>query len=409
MGVVTMINHDGLEVLLQTGGELGDSVFTNNFKIGVSDKWRGIFKQPRHKVENINLFDLMAESVAHAISPFDDIAIFLSGGVDSTSLLWFVTQELGLKVTAYHTDFGVASHSERGDAKKAAKECNTELKIIDVSTKSLIPTTLEAFRSTRTVDYTIPAVCRAMQRVKANGHDVVLNGLGLDEYLAGYPIHKRLFKRDEQYRPHFVPPFKTSNKAVRYGMRLFGNDRAFFTANMFTAPGKAMVENRPLWEDCANDLYEFHKCRNLWDTVQNWTISHMFNNYATNITRAARTADMKVVFPYIDYDLAEYCLNIHPHDKYNKKPLREMMGEYMRLPESLSLRGAEWDKFGWGGSPVPYINHAEYIIPLMKKHQHPKGIVKDWVMKQYVDSMFENKNRVGLQVMILLKIMGMLT
>lgn len=408
-----------LELLLQTGGEGALPLIKGNYKWTFPLEWKNVV--PESFSKDFNLQDLH-KRIQNAVSSSTRtaegkrIAVLLSGGVDSTSLLRYTTYyNPDADVMAYHTDWHYPPRSEVEHAQHAADFCGVELKKIDVSPVKQVPFVEEALIKTKTIDYSITPVYMVFKQMKADGIDVAFNALGIDEYLSGYPIHRRLYDRMDSKLPKILPPMNASSRPMRLAMRKFGDDKTFFLFNSMINPNmrfgntpaqdvKQMIEN----------FYSDVKRGSLWNTIQMSLAKGMYHNYATNITRAAQAAGMKVNFPYFDYDLANFCFGIRPDLKVNKKPFREIMKVDLGIPESLYMRGAnwyagkDWDKYAWGGTIEPYLESPEYMSSIRPKEPDVNLWFSQKAIKKFWSLDFKRPSRVLFQMHLFLKLMDLI-
>jgi len=121
------------------------------------------------------------------IGNIDSIGVWLSGGVDSSTLLYLACEVLGPeKVRAYSVNFGNQSEVER--AKLIADWCDVRLVIEEMTAEDSIRLTEETVLNRRgPVDTT--HVTFASKLCNREGTKRVLSALGLDELQGGYPAH----------------------------------------------------------------------------------------------------------------------------------------------------------------------------------------------------------------------------
>ncbi len=115
------------------------------------------------------------------------VGVWLSGGVDSSTLLYLTCEALGSeKVCAYSVDFGDQNEVER--AKSIADWCDVRLLMEEMTAEDSIQLTEEAVLNQRgPVDTT--HVIFASKLCRQDGVRQVQSALGLDELQGGYPEH----------------------------------------------------------------------------------------------------------------------------------------------------------------------------------------------------------------------------
>jgi asparagine synthetase B (glutamine-hydrolysing) len=393
-----MIDKDALEMVMQTGGEIYKPVIKTHESVRISFPAGGKEKYPLDVTGTMALKALLERAVLESLHGHDEIGLLLSGGVDSSLLLHLVKRvNPDVEVIAYHTDFGVPERSELQDAAVMAYHEGVNLRIIDVHSKRQIPFIEESLLMMKTISYATPSVYMAFDKMRQDGVHVVFNALGLDELMAGYTIHRRYFNRTKLAISPFI---NMANKPVRYLMHKFGNDKAFMLSNILINPATRLVKDAEL------DVHAFYKsisAGSLWDTIQHWTYVTMQDNFATLSKRGAWAHGIKLVFPYMDYKLMKYCHDIEPEDKLNKAPIRWLMRNIYNIPEQIVCKGENWDKIGWGGTPLPYFEDADYMSEVSTN----RGALENWFTSKAI-ARYEGSNRVFLQMLLFTKLLEIL-
>ncbi|MEM4489167.1 MAG: asparagine synthase C-terminal domain-containing protein [Desulfurococcaceae archaeon] len=126
--------------------------------------------------------------------PIDRVGVWLSGGIDSSVLLYFTTELVGPeKVRAYCLTFGERDESEY--AERIADWCGVKLVKKEMTPEDSIRLTREAVLLSRApVDSTV--VLFISKLCAQDGTSKVLSALGLDELLGGYPQHVQASDRN---------------------------------------------------------------------------------------------------------------------------------------------------------------------------------------------------------------------
>lgn len=394
-----MIDKNALEVVLQTGGEIYNPVIKTHEMTKIMLPVGSREKYPLDVTGTMELKRLLERAVSESLLGHDKIGLLLSGGVDSSLLLHLVKRvNPDVEVIAYHTDFGVPERSEFRDAATMTDHEGVILRSIDVHSRKQIPFIEESLLMMKTISYATPSVYMAFDRMRQDGVHVAFNALGLDELMAGYTIHKRYFNRNKYLK--FFPSIGTTNKPLRYLMHKFGNDKAFMLSNILVDPPTRLVKDAEL---DTNAFYESVNTSSLWDTIQRWTYVSMRDNFATLTRRGAEAQGVKVIYPYMDYKLMKYCHSIEPEDKLNKAPIRWLMRSIYNIPEQIVRKGEDWDKIGWGGTPLPYFEDANYMDAISTN----RNALEDWFTKRAI-SRHKGSNRVFLQMLLFTKLLEIL-
>ena len=158
-----------------------------------------------NQVPITNLYDDLSLAVKLRCGGFRDVAMLLSGGLDST-IIHGLIKEQGLKVTSIHVE-----NDERSYAKLVDKDC------LDVSLGAINDDyAIEVHQSPVDLGSVKPQIAMA-EKLKELGYHNVLTGDGADELFGGY---RRAKEYDSQYSDVFAElPFYHLPKLDRTMMR----------------------------------------------------------------------------------------------------------------------------------------------------------------------------------------------
>jgi len=139
---------------------------------------------------NGKLLDEIRASVLRGLEGWgssDRIGVWLSGGVDSSALLYLMSEVVGCeKVRAFCLTFGKQDESEY--AKRVADSCNVKLVMKEMTPRDSIGLTEEAVLCMRAPIHSTE-VLYISKLSRHDGTSRVLSALGLDEIMGGYPQH----------------------------------------------------------------------------------------------------------------------------------------------------------------------------------------------------------------------------
>jgi asparagine synthetase B (glutamine-hydrolysing) len=157
--------------------------------------WNHLETQPyaAHSDYRGQLLDRLKTAVSETLAEWkplrsmDRVGVWLSGGVDSSTLLHLTTEILGPeRVRAYSIDFGDRQEVQR--AQLIADHCHVKLILKNMTGEDSIHLTKESILLQRSpVDIT--HVLFAAKLCTHDGTQYVLSALGLDELQGGYPEH----------------------------------------------------------------------------------------------------------------------------------------------------------------------------------------------------------------------------
>ena len=141
--------------------------------------------------------DALADSVAHHLVSDVPVALFLSGGIDSSAVVAFASEASGERLHTFTITFRERGYDESGPASAVARRYSTDHEEVPLAASDLLrslPAALAAMDQPSLDGLNTFAVSAAVRRA---GYKVVLSGLGGDEMFAGYPS----FRRAKQIAP----------------------------------------------------------------------------------------------------------------------------------------------------------------------------------------------------------------
>ncbi len=161
-------------------------------KIGENDKTPSI---PRLKAKTQ---ELLLEAVAHRLEADVPVGCYLSGGIDSCSMLGLASSMQQSPVKAFTISFDDKNYDESRIAKEMAERVGADQEQIQLDAASLYGDNFiqTLYHSERSIYNTLGVAKWCMsRRVNECGYRVVVTGEGADELFGGYPAFKRdMFK-----------------------------------------------------------------------------------------------------------------------------------------------------------------------------------------------------------------------
>ena len=135
------------------------------------------------------LADVLNSAVQTRMRSDVPIACYLSGGIDSGSVLGLMSRHSARPVDAFSLSFSDAAYDEASFASETAAHCNARLHFVSVSQADIAAHLAEAVWHTETVFTHSHCVSKFILSRAAHeaGFPVVLTGDGADEIFAGYP------------------------------------------------------------------------------------------------------------------------------------------------------------------------------------------------------------------------------
>jgi asparagine synthase (glutamine-hydrolysing) len=136
---------------------------------------------------------LFEESVRLRLRADVPVGVYLSGGLDSCSILGVAARLHGAGLKAFNLSFEQAAYDEEAIAREMAELAGAEYHSVKVTQAALARNFVSSVRHAETLVFNSHGVAKFMlsEVVRDAGFKVVLTGEGSDEILAGYPHFRR--------------------------------------------------------------------------------------------------------------------------------------------------------------------------------------------------------------------------
>jgi asparagine synthase (glutamine-hydrolysing) len=350
----------------------------------------------------------LTESVEEHLVSDVPLGAFLSGGIDSSSVVALMSRAAREPVKTFSIGFKEQSFNELAFAKEIAKLYKTEHheRLVEPESVDLLPKLVEAFDEPFADSSAIPTYYVsqfAREYVK-----VVLSGDGGDELFAGYNWYtnaKILFK--SSILPHLINgvlwrslyqviPSAAFGKGISYHLskekNLLG---AHFT--VFTQPERQNLYKPDFWREIKETPAELYKEEILRRSASSDFLSqlqsldmrtYLVDDILTKVDRASMQNSLEVRVPILDHKFAELIFKIPSGLKlkgYQKKYIfKKAMSQYLpqrvichkkqgfALPLSLwfkkELRSYIYDRLTSNGARVSEYLNPGYVRTVMNNH-----------------------------------------
>jgi asparagine synthase (glutamine-hydrolysing) len=295
----------------------------------------------------------LSESVAEHLVSDVPLGAFLSGGIDSSSVVALMSRAAREPVKTFSIGFREQSVNELAFAKEIAKLYRTEHheRLVEPESIGLLPKLVEAFGEPFADSSAIPTYYVsqfAREHVK-----VVLSGDGGDELFAGYNWYanaKLLHKINPVPYPigkyiwrslYSIMPSRAFGKGISYRLSKFRKSLgAHFT--VFTQPERQKLYNSDFWRKIKDTPAELYKeeilkssgSRDFLSQLQSLDMqTYLVDDILTKVDRASMQNSLEVRVPILDHRFAELVFKI-PSDSmmkgFKKKYLfKKAMSKYL--------------------------------------------------------------------------------
>lgn len=346
-----------------------------------------------------HIYSLLDDSIRMRLLSDVPVGAFLSGGVDSSTIVYFMRKHIS-DLKTFSIRFDYKEFNESSWAKIIADKFNTDHYEIDFTAqdvKQLINDLPNYFDEPFGDSSMIPTYL--VSKVARRHVTVCLSGTGGDELFAGYPRHHEYLLLKKLARlPRFIKTLltygyrlKNSDKANKLNELLNTNDDGYLYiklfSHLFRGEDTSEYDLEKLYFLTKHFIYN-DKVTNLLNFEQN---IYLPDDLLVKEDRATMAHSLEGRIPFLDYQLVEFANTIP-----SKLKLQGKQGKYIlkktfenKLPNEILYR----QKQGFG-VPLPYYFRNElkdytydilfnaniplqYIKPEVLNHfwnQHQKGI-----------------------------------
>lgn len=276
----------------------------------------------------------LLEAVQHRLEADVPVACYLSGGIDSCSILGLSSATQQSPVKAFTIGFDDADYDETAIAKEMAAATGADQDIMMLHASDLYGNFERTIWHTERSIYNTLGVAKMLmsQHVNKAGYRVVVTGEGSDELFSGYPA----FRRDM-----FLYGMDSMPAAERAGWE------------QMLAESNKLFKGAMLAEDVWTDIYLDDKVGFTPSCLQPWLSSSQHVPGIMNPERAARLSDYQPGQAIADTLDAEMLRDRHPLDK----------AQYVWIKTQL-----EGQILTWGGDRVDMANSMEARPAFLDHH-----------------------------------------
>ena len=185
-GIVSVPPGCVVEVAPASGGFTAKAAERFLSAFASSDDIHREFPSHVHRVRNA-----LRESVRYHLVSDVPVAVFLSGGIDSSAVAGLASEVADGRIESFTVTFSEADYSEAQPAREAARRFNTRHHEILLSGQDLLNALPDVFAAMDQPSLDGLNTFVVSRAVRSFGLKVVLSGLGGDELFGGYPSFQR--------------------------------------------------------------------------------------------------------------------------------------------------------------------------------------------------------------------------
>ena len=324
----------------------------------------------------------LLEAVQHRMTADVPVGCYLSGGIDSCSILGLASASTQTSVKAFTIGFDSDDYDETPIAKEMAEATNADHHIMRLNANDLYDHFVKTLWHTERTIYNTLGVAKYLmsQQVHEAGYKVVMTGVGSDELFAGYPaFRKDMFLHGLDHLPEVErvewQELLEKNNALFKGAMLAReefvsdafNKKMGFTPScvqpwlscssvalpLMSAEKRQQVEHYDPSEAIADTLDEtMLEGRHPLDRAQYVWIKTMLEGQILTWggDRVDMANSMEARPAFLDHHLAEYAFTVPPHLRIKGNKEKYVLREAMKglLPETLYKR----EKFAFMAPPA---------------------------------------------------------
>lgn len=365
------------------------------------------------------LFSLLKKSVKGCSISDVPIGVYLSGGIDSSSIIAISREVFAQTLKTFSIGFEEDSFDESRYSKQVSSLFNTEHKhrVFDSDDAISILPEISRMLDEPLADGSIfPTYI--LSRFSRQDITVALSGDGGDEVFAGYPtyqahafikyyrrlplfIRKKIIERLINKMPVDYRNFSLDFVAKRF---ISGADideplpRHMIWMSAFTEADKSCLYNGWLkgqLEDKLNFLTFFGLNRETDDITLFQKLdmeSYLKDDLLVKIDRSSMMNSQEVRVPYLDHELVEFVFNLPSHLRLNRFRTKYLLKETMKdyLPKGIIKRR----KKGFGMPIAFWIKNQlkEYILDMLNEDRVKREGLFDYkYIKKILNEHLENK------------------
>ena len=363
-----------------------------NGNYSVKSYWN-IDKQALIRITETDAIDrfeeLFAQSVTRRLRSDVQVGTSLSGGIDSSTVLYYVQQQLHHVANGNKTFTAVFPGFEKDESKYAAAVAGQ----FAVSNFTVTPTADELISDFEKLMYhqeepfsssSVYAQYRVFQLAKQHGIKVLLDGQGADEVLAGYPRYIHWYIQEMVSRYKFsgskaeMHDFHRNNIRVQWGVKNIM--AAFLPSHASIALEKKEYMRIIHHGEVSRQMLSFVKGRE-WEGIHKPVVTKLndilyFNTMQNGLEELLRFSDRNAMahgrearLPFLNAELVQIVISLPSKFKiskgYTKSLLRKLMDQ--KLPSEIVWRT---DKVGFEPPQQQWMQSAimkEYVMESKKK------------------------------------------
>jgi asparagine synthase (glutamine-hydrolysing) len=331
------------------------------------------------------------------------LGALLSGGLDSSAVLYFMSGAASEKIKSFSIGFKEEKHNELPFAREAAKHCNSEMHelVVDPEIASTLDFLPKFYGEPFADKSAVPSF--HVSKMARQFVTVALNGDGGDENFAGYDKYKlRLLQvmTPAKLADNMASVFDCKNPAGKLKHKILKSfqpqAQSIYYSDFFLPYMKELLYNKKMrnavsgtrWEEISAGLSNDIEDLSPLDKMLTMDFNHYLpGDLLVKMDIASMANSLEVRSPFLDHELLEFSASLPSSFKVKNGVTKYILKEAMRgkIPDSLigrrkkgfSIPVGEWLKGPLRGKTERVLKNSgiigeffnqAYIEKLMREH-----------------------------------------
>jgi len=328
------------------------------------------------------------------------MASLLSGGIDS-ALIAAGTKQMGLNLTTFTLGYeNFKKYDERENAKATADFLGVENIAVEINQKSFmqaLPNVLDALDEPLNDPASVPLYL-LFEKIKSEGHKVVLSGEGSDELFLGYrqyfeylDIEKAASLQHKNWLKKYFKQNFSMNREWEWYKRIFADELLFRTSGeKFTDLQKNILMRKNVVD--GSSLKYLQEYRKRFESSSHSDASSWYSyvdlkhfqaeHFLTKLDRVSMAHSIESRTPFLDKTLVENVFGIPPSKRYENgrtKDLLKVVAQKYLSEEIINRK-----KKGFSNPYMEYlVSSGEY--KLIRQVNEKTGLFHNDVIEKYIE------------------------
>jgi asparagine synthase (glutamine-hydrolysing) len=281
-----------------------------------------------------SVHDTLLDCVSQRLVADVPIAVYLSGGLDSSTILAMATSILNKPIPAFNLSFcDNPDFDERSEAELMAKHVGADFRPISVTTNLIVENFAKAIFHNESPLTNSQAVAKFIlsQTARAAGYKVVLTGEGADEIFGGYPH----FRKDLLVNgPDGTSISWLETKSLHVATL------ASLSIDPLAAE-KAFSDQKLLFLERYKDLGHLREIHSVHASMYLWAKSRLPNFVLTSLgDRMEMANSIEGRTPFLDHKIVDLVCRLPVSAKINGRTQKHILRQAIQayLPSAINLR-----------------------------------------------------------------------